>query len=121
MTDLARYGPWAVIAGGSEGVGAEFARLLAEDGFNLVLLARKAGPLEATAQRPGAGRAGAHAAGGLGGQFVDLNVTRMMELSSTSAGRWPRAAGAASCWWGRWRVMRDRCATTSTCWSWCSG
>src|SRR3954451_13376812 len=51
MTDLAKYGPWAVIAGGSEGVGAEFARMLAEDGFNLVLLARKAGPLEQTAQK----------------------------------------------------------------------
>ncbi|MCG7609911.1 MULTISPECIES: SDR family NAD(P)-dependent oxidoreductase [Mycobacterium] len=51
MTDLAKYGPWALIAGGSEGVGAEFARMLAADGFNLVLLARKAGPLEATAQR----------------------------------------------------------------------
>ena len=33
----ARYGPWAVVAGGSEGVGAEFARLLAESGVNLVL------------------------------------------------------------------------------------
>jgi short-subunit dehydrogenase len=51
MTDLSKYGPWAVIAGGSEGVGAEFARQLAEDGFNLVLIARKRGPLEATAQR----------------------------------------------------------------------
>lgn len=49
MTDLARYGPWAVIAGGSEGVGAEFARLLAEAGLNLVLAARKPEPLEATA------------------------------------------------------------------------
>jgi short-subunit dehydrogenase len=38
-----------VIAGGSEGVGAEFARLLAADGLNLVLLARKPGPLETTA------------------------------------------------------------------------
>lgn len=47
--DLARYGPWAVIAGGSEGVGAEFARLLAVAGINLVLLARKPEPLEATA------------------------------------------------------------------------
>jgi short-subunit dehydrogenase len=46
MTDLAIYGPWAVIAGGSEGVGAEFARQLARAGLNLVLLARKAGPLE---------------------------------------------------------------------------
>ncbi|MGV0746465.1 SDR family NAD(P)-dependent oxidoreductase [Mycolicibacterium sp. XJ870] len=51
MTELSKYGPWAVIAGGSEGVGAEFARLLAEDGFNLVLIARKPGPLEETAQR----------------------------------------------------------------------
>lgn len=49
MTDLARYGAWAVIAGGSEGVGAEFAQLLARSGINLVLLARKPGPLEATA------------------------------------------------------------------------
>ena len=49
MTDLGNYGPWVVIAGGSEGVGAEFARLLAAAGLNLVLLARKSGPLEATA------------------------------------------------------------------------
>jgi short-subunit dehydrogenase len=51
MPDLAKYGPWAVIAGGSEGVGSEFARMLAEDGFNLVLIARKPEPLEGTAQR----------------------------------------------------------------------
>ena len=51
MIDFDKYGPWAVVAGGSEGVGAEFARLLAEDGFNLVLIARKPGPLENTARR----------------------------------------------------------------------
>jgi short-subunit dehydrogenase len=51
LPDLAKYGPWAVIAGGSEGVGAEFARMLAADGFNLVLLARKQAPLEETGQR----------------------------------------------------------------------
>lgn len=49
MADLTRYGPWAVIAGGSEGVGAEFARLLAESGINLVLIARKPEPLAQTA------------------------------------------------------------------------
>ncbi|MDX1882939.1 SDR family NAD(P)-dependent oxidoreductase [Mycolicibacterium sp. 120270] len=49
MIDLQQYGPWAVIAGGSEGVGAEFAGQLAAEGLNLVLLARKPGPLEATA------------------------------------------------------------------------
>lgn len=38
-----------MIAGGSEGVGAEFARQLADAGLNLVLLARKPGPLEHTA------------------------------------------------------------------------
>lgn len=49
--DAERYGPWAVIAGGSEGVGAAFAEQLAESGLNLVLLARKPGPLEETAQQ----------------------------------------------------------------------
>jgi uncharacterized protein len=50
VTDLENYGPWAIVAGGSEGVGAEFARLLAAAGLNLVLLARKPGPLDATAE-----------------------------------------------------------------------
>lgn len=49
MTDKDVYGPWAVIAGGSEGVGASFAHQLAEAGLNLVLVARKPGPLEETA------------------------------------------------------------------------
>jgi short-subunit dehydrogenase len=44
--DLQRYGPWALIVGGSEGVGAAFARKLAASGFKLVLIARKPGPLE---------------------------------------------------------------------------
>ena len=41
-----RYGPWAVIAGGSEGVGAEFAGELAERGINVVLLARRQAALD---------------------------------------------------------------------------
>ncbi|MFI9411328.1 SDR family NAD(P)-dependent oxidoreductase [Nocardia gamkensis] len=48
--DIQKYGPWAVIAGGSEGVGAAFAEQLAERGMNLVLLARKEAPLQATAE-----------------------------------------------------------------------
>lgn len=47
--DVDRYGPWAVIAGGSEGVGESFALQLAEAGVSLVLLARRAEPLERTA------------------------------------------------------------------------
>jgi short-subunit dehydrogenase len=49
MIDAATYGPWAVIAGGSEGVGASFAHQLADAGINLVLIARKPGPLTETA------------------------------------------------------------------------
>ena len=43
------YGPWAIIAGGSEGVGSAFADRLAKQGFKLLLIARKPGPLEETA------------------------------------------------------------------------
>lgn len=51
MRDLSYYGPRAVIAGGSEGVGAEFAALLATAGIDLVLVARRPEPLQATAAR----------------------------------------------------------------------
>jgi uncharacterized protein len=47
---LARqYGPWAVIAGGSEGIGVAFAEQLAAAGINLLLIARNAAKLEAVA------------------------------------------------------------------------
>lgn len=44
-----RYGPWAVIAGASEGVGASLADQLGERGLNLVLIARNQGLLEEVA------------------------------------------------------------------------
>lgn len=44
-----RYGPWAVVAGGSEGVGAAVATQLAEQGLSLVLVARGEAALEQTA------------------------------------------------------------------------
>lgn len=46
---MSRYGPWALIAGGSEGVGSAFARLLAREGINSVLVARKPDALATTA------------------------------------------------------------------------
>ncbi len=42
-----RYGPWAVIAGASEGTGESFARELAGMGINLVLVSRRQAALEA--------------------------------------------------------------------------
>jgi short-subunit dehydrogenase len=46
----AQYGPWALIAGASEGTGASFARQLAERGLNLILIARREGPLTELAE-----------------------------------------------------------------------
>jgi short-subunit dehydrogenase len=44
--DYGHYGPWAFLAGGSEGVGASFARKLAAQGINLVIAARKPEPID---------------------------------------------------------------------------
>jgi short-subunit dehydrogenase len=43
--NLEKYGPWALIVGGSEGIGAAFARQLAAKKFNIALVARKEQPL----------------------------------------------------------------------------
>ncbi|MBL8923954.1 MAG: SDR family NAD(P)-dependent oxidoreductase [Myxococcaceae bacterium] len=61
------YGEWAVVAGASEGLGAAFAAALADRGYKLVLLARRADALEAVAA-------------GLRGK-VEV-VTRAMDLSA---------------------------------------
>ena len=42
----AKYGPWALIAGASDGVGAAFADALAARGLNVVLLARRQAVLD---------------------------------------------------------------------------
>jgi short-subunit dehydrogenase len=49
MVTRERHGPWALIVGGSEGIAEALAEKLAALGINLVLVARKPGPLEATA------------------------------------------------------------------------
>jgi len=45
------YGPWAVVAGASDGIGAAFAELLASQGINVVLVARRRALLEELAER----------------------------------------------------------------------
>jgi uncharacterized protein len=50
MIDAGKYGPWALIAGGSDGLGAAYARHVAASGINLVLVARRPGPLVETAE-----------------------------------------------------------------------
>ena len=48
MTDAfaAKYGPWALVAGASDGVGSAFAEGLAERGLNVVLLSRRQAVLD---------------------------------------------------------------------------
>jgi uncharacterized protein len=41
-----RYGPWAVVTGASDGLGRACARYLADEGFRLVLVARRATELQ---------------------------------------------------------------------------
>jgi hypothetical protein len=45
----AKYGPWALVAGASAGLGAQYATQLAAIGLNLILVARRAPELEALA------------------------------------------------------------------------
>jgi hypothetical protein len=45
-----RHGPWAIVVGGSEALGASFAHKIGEAGINVVLVARKPEPLEAVAE-----------------------------------------------------------------------
>ena len=45
-----RYGPWALVAGASEGVGASAARSLGERGVNVVLVSRRQAALDDVAE-----------------------------------------------------------------------
>jgi short-subunit dehydrogenase len=49
MTFATKYGPWALVAGASDGLGAAFAQGLAERGVNVVLLSRRQAVLDQVA------------------------------------------------------------------------
>jgi NAD(P)-dependent dehydrogenase (short-subunit alcohol dehydrogenase family) len=83
------YGPWALVAGGSDGLGAAFADELARRGLNLVLAARRAGKLGETA----AALRGAH---GVEVETVaaDLASADAIEvIAAATAGRASRPGG----------------------------
>ena len=61
------YGQWAVVTGASSGMGAEFARQLAESGLNLVLVARRKEKLQQLADQ-------LHAAHGTASEVVELDL-----------------------------------------------
>ena len=51
MTDIAqKYGPWALVVGASDGVGALFAERLASEGVNVMLVARRQHVLDRVAK-----------------------------------------------------------------------
>jgi uncharacterized protein len=45
-----QFGPWALVTGASSGIGAEFARQLAAEGFNIALAARRGNLLQTVSQ-----------------------------------------------------------------------
>lgn len=48
--DFTRYGQWAVVTGGTDGIGKQYARQLAKRGLNIILISRNMEKLRATAQ-----------------------------------------------------------------------
>jgi short-subunit dehydrogenase len=76
-----RYGPWALVAGASSGLGEAFARRLAARGLHLLLVARRAGPLERLAAelRSSCGVEVRTAAADLGGAGLRETVERLAD------------------------------------------
>lgn len=79
MTFAAKYGPWALVAGASEGVGAAFAEGIAERGVNVVLLARRQTVLDEVA-------AGISARTGIETRTLAVDLAKPDAASAVAAG-----------------------------------
>ena len=94
MNFTERYGPMAVIAGGSEGVGSAYAMELAARGLDVALVARNPGPLEETAAKVRAAHPGREvlarsldlSASDAAAQVLDLTAGREVGLLVYNAG-----------------------------------
>jgi uncharacterized protein len=64
-----RYGPWALVVGGSEGIGDHLARQLGAAGIKLILIARKPAALEEAARK-------IHEATGAEVRTLQLDISR---------------------------------------------
>ncbi|RJF91167.1 SDR family NAD(P)-dependent oxidoreductase [Sphingomonas cavernae] len=79
MSLTEHYGPWAVISGASEGTGRAFARKIAREGINCVLIARRERPLAELADE-------------LRGEYGVECVTAAIDLSAPDASDRVKAA-----------------------------
>jgi short-subunit dehydrogenase len=80
MIDAKSYGPWAIIAGASEGIGVSFAHQLGRAGINLILVARQKNLLEELA-REVCGKSPVQV------RVLPLDLTRTDVLAACPAGK----------------------------------
>lgn len=115
MDFAARYGRWALVAGASEGTGEAFARRLAREGLDLLLVARREEPLETLA----ASIRAAHgvtcvtasidlAAPGASDRLADLAGGREVGLFVNNAGADPHGARFLDAPIDDWLALVDR-------------
>lgn len=120
MTFAERYGPWAVIAGASEGTGRAFALQLAAQGMHCVLLARRSAPLAALADEIRAQNrvecvtaAIDLAASDASEQIMTIVGAREVGLFVANAGADPNGAAFLDLDLQSWLALAQRNATTT--------
>jgi short-subunit dehydrogenase len=114
-----KYGPWALIAGASHGVGTEFARQVAARGVNCILLARRESALkEVQAELESAYGVQTHiiiqdlsvpdAAAGIAGQVGGRDIGLYIYNAGAPSAAKPYLRGSLDEWTG---LLRQNCQT----------